>query len=896
MKITFNIGYKTNWGEDVKALLSISDRQGRSYQAAVPLQTSDGNLWTKTVDIDAHDDLVLSYIYALCKGEACLKKELPSRARRLTLSKKIPSLALFDSWRALPPLSYLYTSALADCINAHPLNSAPCGAIYAQTVVLRAYAPQAGKRYRLMLCGGHKALGGWDVKNALPMAECAPDEWAVTLNAELLGKTSFDYKFILCDKNIAENIFWEEGANRRLQIPPQPAGGIVFVNDAYPVFPCAPFKAAGVAAPVFSLRSKSSFGAGDFGDLKLFVDWAEKTGQKIVQILPLNDTSITNTWVDSYPYNSVSIYALHPLYMDLKALGPLRNSSQEEWFWARQKKLNALPQVDYEAVMKIKRDYIDLAFIDQARAVFASEGYQTFFDDNKHWLTPYAVFSYLRDIYDTADFHKWPKYSVYNKEEIDELASPSGRDYMRIAVYYFIQYQLHRQLKEASRYARSKGIIFKGDIPIGISPSSADAWTEPQYFHLNAQAGAPPDDFSAVGQNWGFPTYNWDEMAKDNYLWWRKRLTNMTQYFDAYRVDHILGFFRIWEIPLHSVQGLLGQFSPSLPLSAGEIASFGFNFDEKFLSPCINDEILQNIFGEKAQEIKKTFLSPQQNGFYKLLENFDTQRKVKDFFSSKTEEESLKTQEGLYTLINNVLFLRDNKDKNKFHPRINAHKDLAFKTLPQNQKDAFLRLHNYYFYERQNDFWQQKAMQKLPALTQAARMLICAEDLGMIPACVPQVLKELEILSLEVQRMPKKLNEKFADIEKYPYLSVCTISTHDMATLRGGWKEDKKQTALYYKDILKRGGSAPQDASAEICAQIVKDHLNSPSMLCILSLQDWFSTDDNLRNYDIDAERINVPAIIPFYWRYRMHINLEDLLGNENFNSKIRSLIQSGGR
>jgi len=188
------------------------------------------------------------------------------------------------------------------------------------------------------------------------------------------------------------------------------------------------------------------------------------------------------------------------------------------------------------------------------------------------------------------------------------MCAPESTCYNDIAFYYYIQYQLHIQLLDAGNYARTKGIIFKGDIPIGISRNSVEAWIEPYYFNMNGQAGAPPDPFSAKGQNWGFPTYNWDVMEQDNYLWWQKRFRKMAEYFTAYRIDHILGFFRIWEIPSHSVHGLLGQFVPALPMGVDEIQSFGLHFQKDFMTrPFINDDILNRLFGEKAAFVQETF-------------------------------------------------------------------------------------------------------------------------------------------------------------------------------------------------------------------------------------------------------------------------------------------------
>lgn len=317
-------------------------------------------------------------------------------------------------------------------------------------------------------------------------------------------------------------------------------------------------RVAGCAIPVFSLRSEGSFGVGDFGDLKTFITWASATKQKVVQILPINDTTMTDTWMDSYPYNSISIYAFHPMYIDLRQLPALQNEEASQIFEEQRIRLNSLPQVDYEEVNKQKRSYLRMLFEQESENILTSESFEAFFRDNKEWLIPYAAYSYLRDLNHTSDFNNWGEYSRYDKEQIQELCNPDSTAYSKIAFYYFLQYELHVQLLATSDYARSKGVIIKGDIPIGISRTSVEAWVEPYYFNMNGQAGAPPDAFSTNGQNWGMPTYNWDVMAKDNYSWWQKRfrkwqntlpLTVSTIYWDfsAFGKSPIIQYTVCWD-------------------------------------------------------------------------------------------------------------------------------------------------------------------------------------------------------------------------------------------------------------------------------------------------------------------------------------------------------------
>ncbi len=630
-------------------------------------------------------------------------------------------------------------------------------------------------------------------------------------------------------------------------------------------------------------------GVGEFMDLKLMVDWAAQTGQKVIQILPINDSTMTHTWEDSYPYNANSIFALHPQYLSLKAAGELQDKAQQAAFEEEGRALNALAQIDYVAVNNLKERYMRQLYKEVGEDVLATKEFKKFLKQNSYWLSPYALFSMLRDRYQSVDFEQWGSDKTYSERAFRRY---KRSDYTELAYYYFVQYNLHLQLLEAREYARSKGVGFKGDIPIGVSRTSVDVWVSPELFHLNSQAGAPPDDFSVVGQNWGFPTYNWREMAKDGYAWWSARFKKMAEYFDAYRIDHILGFFRIWEIPLDAVHGLLGHFSPALPYSVAEIEAYGFKFDKSYTLPDINDWLLSELFGSEANATKAKYLTTKRGvSGYIFKPEYDTQVKI----SAAEADEELCFK--LMSLLDEVLFIEDPYKRNHYHPRISANGSYKFRAMSEGDKCSYMSMYNNFYYHRHNDFWFSQAMAKLPALVEATDMLTCGEDLGMIPDCVPEVMERLSILSLEIQRMPKDMGVKFGRTQDYPYLTVCTTSTHDMTPIRAWMLEDEELAREYAAEVLGVYDYDPhQDPSAEVCEKIVNQHLTSPAMWTILPLQDWLSISADLRNPDPCSERINVPASSRHYWRYRMHLTLEELLGAEAFNSKVRELVLSAGR
>ena len=891
MIIHFQLNYLTQWGEHIAVEID-----GNANQP-VALSTEDGQHWETTVKLsDRHAGQLVTYRYSVWRGHQRVRQERGAQRHIIHAESQVEA-AYFanDNWRDLPQHNALFSLAFSgDFGKGHPATAS----LAKSTYTLRVLCPTLRERgLKLAIVGEGKALGAWQPTGAIVFEEVAANHWQLTLDAQQFAK-AYDYKFVAVDGNgkVEE---WEGGNNRLLVVPELAEGVHYFAPEIELYFSNIHPRVAGTAVPVFSLRSEGSQGVGDFGDLKKMVDWAVTTQQKALQILPINDTTITGTWVDSYPYNSISIYAFHPMYVDLREVPKLKNAAQQAQFDKEFRELNALPQVEYDRVNKLKRDYLLLSFRESGKELLKTKEFAAFLDNNAHWLRPYAAFSYLRDKYGTPDFSKWPEHSTYESTKIEKLCAPESKVWESVAYYYYIQYLLHVQLLAASDYARSKGVMFKGDIPIGISRNSVEAWIEPYYFNMNGQAGAPPDAFSANGQNWGFPTYNWEVMKQDGYRWWKRRFAKMAEYFTAYRIDHILGFFRIWEIPSNSVQGLLGQFSPALPMSPEEIGRFGLYFQKDFMtSPFICEDILYRVFGEQSEWVKQTFLEHSHYDVWSLRPEYATQRAVEAYFNKEGKSlpnaEALKN--GVFSLINNVLFVEDHKQHGMYHPRIAAQQSLIFERLQQHEKDAFNSLYNHYFYERHNQFWYDCAMEKLPELCEAAPMLPCGEDLGMVPDCVPWVMNELQLLSLEIERMPKDPKHEFGHVEWYPERSVCTIGTHDMATFRGWWREDYSQTCRYYYDVLHLGGEVPGDSPGWVCEEVVRRHLNSPSMLAILALQDWFAIDEKLRFADVEGERINVPANPRHYWRYRMHLSIESLLQQTAFNQRVTSLVEQSGR
>lgn len=890
MTVQFNIEYKAMFGEQI--VVNIQTEEG---ELKLPLETTDGERWACDWGVESPEKSYTYYYSVEREGRAVKTEWLMIKHQLDVNAKKAEAYTLYDHWKAMPEDAYLYSSAFTDCIN-HQVPQEMKPETGSKIVRLIVRAPQLRDGERLGVLGADKALGAWDVQKILPMTQHTYNEWVADIDATHLEGSHLEFKFVAF-RNAKNELLWETSMNRTVDLPEMKAGELVSYELDQAFFALYNRKLAGTQVPVFSLRTRKSAGIGDFGDLKTMIDFVASTGQKVLQLLPINDTTITHTWTDSYPYSCISVFAIHPQYADLHALPELKDAKARAEAEKTRAELNALDKIDYEKVNDFKINYLRQIFNQEGEKMMKTAEYKAFFQDTELWLVPYAQYSYLRDKNGTADFNQWPDHQVWDEAERKALADPKTAAYKNVAFFYFVQFVLDRQMQEAHEHAKAKGVILKGDIPIGVNRNGCDVWTEPKYFNLNGQAGAPPDDFSANGQNWGFPTYNWFEMLKDGCQWWNRRFQNMARYFDAYRIDHVLGFFRIWEIPVHSVHGLLGQFAPALAMSREEIESYGLHFQEdRFTRPFITDWVLDRMFHERAGEVKEKYLDRLDDERYQMKPEVDTQRKVEALFADVTDEKELWLRDGLYALISDVLFVRDHTNPGVFHPRISAQLDFIYESLYDNDKAAFNRLYNDYFYRRNNQFWYQEAMKKLPKLVQATRMLVCAEDLGMVPDCVPWVMDELKILSLELQSMPKDPSVKFGHLSRNPYRSVCTISSHDMPTLRMWWDENIQRTQEYYNTMLYRQGPAPHPLPGWLASDIISRHLTSPSMLCILSIQDWLATDEALRLPDADAERINIPANPKHYWRYRMHLNIEDLAADKRFVQNITEMISQSGR
>lgn len=867
------------------------------HKEAIPMAYLNEEFWEASIKIEMDKAAKIHYKYLLKNKDGEIVPEWGDD-RVIEINKdKVKEILVIDTWNHAGEYENVFYSApFQNSLLKTKHAKSPTKKNKKYTHIFKVKAPLLEKNEAICIAGSGKNLGEWSTEKPIVFSK-EGNWWCAYID---LHDDSFPIAYKYGIYNISGKKFmrFENGDNRLLY---GDAGKkkLTIVHDGFAHLPNDIWKGAGVAIPVFSLRSKKSFGVGEFADLKLLVDWAKSTGLKLIQILPVNDTTATHTWADSYPYAALSAFALHPVYINLEKTAGKKHAAIIKTHLKKQEQLNALSEVNYEEVMKIKLTALNELYAVAGKNDLQETGFKKFFDQNSHWLVPYAVFCYLRDKYGTSHFEQWKTNSIYNKNEIEKLAAPSSKSYEAIAFHYFVQYHLHLQLKEAADYAHKKGIILKGDIPIGVYRYGCDAWTAPELYNMCQQAGAPPDDFAVKGQNWGFPTYNWKKMQQDHFDWWRKRFQQMSYYFDAFRIDHILGFFRIWSIPMHAVEGILGHFVPAIPVAITEFGERGIWFDyHRYCKPYITDNVLHEVFGELAGKIKSEFVIPNEFGTYDLELEFETQSQVAEHFKHlEPTEEMKKLKNGLFDLISNViLYEEENSQGEQFHFRISMENTISFRQLDWALQQKLKALYINYFFHRQDNFWEKEAMHKLPYLKRATNMLICGEDLGMVPRCVPDVMKQLGILSLEIQRMPKLEGKEFSHPGEAPYLSVITPSTHDMSTIRGWWEEDREKTKRFFNQELGQWGEAPLFCEPWINRAIILQHLYSPAMWSIFLLQDILGMHETLRRENPNEERINVPANPNNYWKYRMHVTLENLIKQKDFNEELKGYVEHSGR
>ena len=893
MKIHFNIPYFTRWGQRISVSGNIPQLGNNDHSKALPLSLGGHEVWYGEIDLETAPGESISYSYVLFDENTGKYQEEWGDNRTVSLKKNVENYFCFDTWNTAGSVENVFMTSPFRKVLLKP-NTQPQQAKtpknFSHKFIVK--APLLKSNQALCMIGNCSKLGNWTVSKPV-MMNLNGDDWELKIDLSNVDG-EIHYKYGIYDADAAHFLYFEQGPDRIAAVLKD---SIVQVNDGFIRVDNQSWHGAGIGLPVFSIRTRQSFGVGDFSDLKLLVDWSEKIGMKLIQLLPLNDTTGTHTELDVLPYAAISAFALNPLFLNLPALGALPDTNfMKQQYKPKQAELNALPLISFLEVINFKLNYAKEAYLHQKTDFFNDPDYREFFERNAYWLVPYAAYCVLRDRFGTNDYRQWNEFSQFDINKIAEFTAAEQPHFDEVGVNYFIQYHLHRQLHEAGLYANEHGVVLKGDIPIGVNRNSVDTWVTPELFHMDMNAGAPPDMFAIKGQNWSLPTYNWEVMKQTGFKWWKQRFEQMSNYFDTFRIDHILGFFRIWEIPTAQVEGIMGHLNPSIPLYINEFGEKGIGFDyNRFCKPYITDQILWDFFGEEAGWIKANCLQVEDGWILRLKPEFQSQAFVENLYKDGKISERVKY--GLYDLISNVLLFEvEGSNGTQFYPRYGMHFLRSYAELDEHVRKGLDELYIHYYYHRQDGNWYESGLDKLPALKRATNMLICGEDLGMMNPAVTAVMKELGILSLEIQRAPKSNKIEFAHPADAPYLSVVTPSTHDMSTIRGWWEEDRTITQKFYNSQLGHWGQSPYFCEWWISRDIILQHLYSPAMWAIFQMQDLLGISEKLRRDNPHEERINDPSNSEASWRYRMHIAIEDLMEEYEFNNELKNFIVQSGR
>ncbi|KAJ8444385.1 hypothetical protein Cgig2_026589 [Carnegiea gigantea] len=918
--VTFRIPYHTQWGQSLVVCGSVPLLGSWNVKRGLlltPLHQGNELIWRGSIEVPSGFEC--EYIYHVVDDEKNTLRWEMGNKRKLMLPDTVQDgeeVELHDLWQtgsdALP-----FRSAFKDVIfrNSSSLRlERPLGELQHKLGVddsvllhFKICCPNLEKGASVYVIGSPQKLGQWKVDGALKLSYAGDSIWQADC---VMEKNDFPIKYpfevfrrcLYGKYDKAGKFSIEIGSNRELSLDIlSNKARYMFLSDG--IMREMPWRGAGMAIPMFSVRSEDDLGVGEFLDLKLLVDWAVASGFHLVQLLPINDTSVHGMWWDSYPYSSLSVFALHPLYLRVQSISDSIPEGIQKEISEAKERLN-LKDVDYEATMATKLSIAKKIFSKEKDQILQSSSFKKFFSDN----------------------------------ELEKLISEEAPHYTIICFHYYIQYHLHLQLSEVAEYAREKGVVLKGDLPIGVDRNSVDTWVYPTLFRMNTSTGAPPDYFDKNGQNWGFPTYNWEEMSKDNYAWWRARLTQMAKYFTAYRIDHILGFFRIWELPEHAVTGLVGKFRPSIPLSQEELEKEGIWDFDRLSRPYILQEYLEEQFGSSWTVVASLFLNEYQKGHYEFKGDCNTEKKIASKLKDCQEKSLLLGNEAelrlkLFDLLRNIVLIRDPEDARKFYPRFNLEDTTSFRDLDDHSKNVLRRLYYDYYFHRQENLWRQNALKTLPVLLNSSDMLACGEDLGLVPSCVHPFRIRTCGSPLPLMLFPPLPTPTFTETQNQkpsiprpscpppvalsgshrqpsrrcpcatnspppPKLirKVCAPSCHDCSTLRAWWEEDEERRRRYFKTIVGSNRVPPSQCVPEIAYFIIRQHVESPSMWAIFPLQDLLALKEEYAKRPAKEETINDPTNPKHYWRYRSHVTVESLLKDADLKKTIRDLVRGSGR
>ena len=642
----------------------------------------------------------------------------------------------------------------------------------------------------------------------------------------------------------------------------------------------------GVAVPVAALRGENDLGIGEFADLPKLGEWCKNSGLDFIQILPVNDTGSQPS-----PYSALSAFALHPAYLKLADLPELKGKKKTLQDLKKEiaeagARLDPQPRVVFHKIVETKLKFLRRLYDLAREEILGASDFSKWTEENA-WLPAYCVFSWLKEKNGGASWVDWKEHRSPSKRELEALwEKPENRE--ELLFYAWVQKKLEDQFRLAAKKLDELGVCLKGDLPILMSEDSADVWAHSELFRRDLRAGAPPDMFSEIGQNWGFPIYDWEALAKQDYSWWRERLKRADLFYHAFRIDHVLGFFRIWAIPEKEISGILGYFKPSKYITLEDLKARGYDEGRiRWMSvPHIPGNEIQRVFGVDTLWAQREWFQRIGSEDLFLFQEQVSERFIKGLSLPPERRTALLNWYRNRALVE--------VSPGNYAPTWYRDASRAYGSLNERERADFGDLVARYFRDSEAA-WSAEGEKLLGFMKATTNMYPCAEDLGVVPDSVPLVLGKLGILSLKIPRWArryKEAGEPFIPPRDYPYLSVCAASVHDTSTLREWWETEANREVFWA--VLGLAGKAPEELRPEAAKQLLGGLLETGSVLAMFQIQDFFSLAEEFRVEDAAEERINVPGTVAATnWSYRFPMALSSLRDNEALSAVLRSLTEA---
>jgi len=705
---------------------------------------------------------------------------------------------------------------------------------------------------------------------------------------------------------------------------------------------------SGLAVPLLALRGSPESACGEYPDLAVLGALARQWGLSLIQLLPLNDTGTGTS-----PYSALSACALHPIHISLKEAGT-----------SMQRLGRPLDPALVDALVKADRDigvqwggrervaYLEVldAKIKALRAVWDAEknagggsaerpciALAEAYAERESWAKPYACFIALKHSFGGAPWWDWPRMRDPGPEDIEGLWNDASIG-EEARFWLWLQVLAEEQLGRAARTVTGYGIDIMGDIPILLAKDSADVWYRRQIFNLDRQAGAPPDMYSPRGQNWGFPLYDWDALEREEYAFWKERLFVAERYYTAYRLDHVLGFFRIWSISAHEHDAFLGAYVPAERILRSQLEADGFSPDritwitrphvpqarieeaERRLvdaalaegGPALAECCGQELAGLRARLFKRIgnealfLFDPGIRGTADIYAAvWDAARRCGNADAAFAGYASALGEWWADRMLYEA-------EPDHFVFQWVFRETTAWHSLSAEEQAYFEKTHSR-MDAMSMETWELQGRKILGMLKSITGMQPFAEDLGAVPPCVPKVLKEMAIPGLSVVRWERyweRPGSPHVPLDAYrPYSVVCT-SVHDSTSLRQWWEEEADRSALWslFGTMAERDpllasllASCPMEAPASLgpqgAAVFVRAAALASSITAVFPVQDILACHETFRAADPRQERINVPGTqSETNWTYRMPVDLPALAGDKAFAGFISRILDRESR